>query len=384
VKGSLAESEEWLRVNTPDPDPSVYPKGWPKGLFNPRSTKQVAHVLYDQFGLPVLERTEKGAPGTSAAVLTDLVFYSGEISEPWRQQLISHRSLQKQVSSYLESWPKLLDSDDKFHPRFKPLHVVTGRLSSEHPNIQNVPRDPRYRGVFGGVKDHSWVKVDLSQIELRIAAWLAEEEAMLDALRGGYDLHAQTAELILGDTALRQTGKALNFSLLYGAYPAKLREIAARDYGVVLTPEEAEAYHRKFFETYPGLKWWHQQMEANILATGRSESPLGRIRVLPDAFLSDRGLQNKAVREGINHPVQSFASDLMLMSLVRVTKAFPGLVVATVHDELDLIVPNDVLDTVVPAVVATMEDTSWLEQWGINFDVPVIAEADIGGYWNGD
>jgi DNA polymerase-1 len=278
----------------------------------------------------------------------------------------------------------MITAAGKLHPRYKPLHVVTGRLASENPNIQQVPRDPRFRGVFGGVDGYSWVKVDLSQIELRLAAWTAEETTMLAALDDGHDLHAMTAEAILGDTAKRQTGKALNFSLLYGAYPKKLQEIAARDYGVEMTLEEAEAYHKRFFETYPHLKWWHQDMEASILATGRSESPLGRLRILPDAFSSDRALQNRAVREGINHPIQSFASDLMLMSLVRVNREFPGYVVATVHDELDLVLPNRDVDHVVPRVVAIMQDTTWLERWGIDLKVPIIAEATIGRYWNGD
>ncbi len=384
VKEEHAHVEDVLLSSVPEPDPSSYPKGWPKGLFNPRSSMQVAHVLFDQFGLPILQETPKGKPSTAAEVLDDLVLYTTDKSAEWLGHLRTHRKLQKRISGYLEAWPKFIDSKDRMHPRFKPLHVVTGRLSSEDPNIQQVPREDEYRGVFGGLEGFTWIKADLSQIELRLAAWVAEEANMLEALRSGADLHAQTAELIMGDVKYRQTGKAMNFSLLYGAYPKKLRLIAARDYGVIIAAEDAEEYHRRFFEGYPGLLRWHQDMEISIKATGRSESPLGRLRILPDAFSSDRALSSRAVREGINHPIQSFASDLMLMALVRVNEEMPGLVVATVHDELDLVVKDEDVPFVVERVQAIMEDTSWLERWGIDLDVPVIAEITTGRYWRGD
>ena len=391
-KEKLAASEAELDELTPTPggrEGTEYPKGWPKGIFNPRSSKQVGHVLFDAFELPVTKYTPKGGRSTDESVLIDLLLYSEEPATTWIRTLRTQRKAQKLLSAYLESWPKNISAAGRMHPRYKPLHVVTGRLSSEQPNIQQVPQDNElkgvsgFRAVFGGVDGYTWIKADLSQIELRIAAWVAQEEEMIRALKAGEDLHTLTAERVLGDASMRKTGKILNFGLLYGAYPAKLREIAAKDYNVVLSMEEATRYHKDHFEAYPGLLSWHKAMEREIRATGIAISPLGRVRMLPDAFSHEFKTASRAVREGINHPIQSFASDMMLMSLVRVNEELPGLVIATVHDELDLLVKDEDVPFVVKRVQSIMEDVSWLSRWGIDFDIPVLAEVTTGRYWDG-
>ena len=345
--------------------------------INVNSSKQVAGLLYDDLRLPVLAHTDTGAPSSGAAVLKRLAVHNEVASK-----ILEVRLLRKSKSAFLDAWPKLMTEQGYLHPTISPLRVVTGRTKSDGPNIQQVPRDKRFRNVFGGVG--SWIKADYSQIELRIAAWLANEENMLEAYRNDEDLHTKTAELVLGDPAARQVGKTLNFGLLYGAGPNKLLEIARDQYNVKLTPDQARQYHRGFFEAYPALKDWHREIEWQVTHRGFVRSPLGRVRYLPDGLGIDDTAQWAAVREGMNMPVQSMASDLLLRALGRVGLRL-GVEdcrpVAAVHDEIDFICRSSRVDEAVPIIKATMEETGWLEDFGIELTVPIVADIEVGTHW---
>ncbi len=412
-----------LRAATPLPGEEVYPKGWPKpswwrvndklekssgeilvrgmgkyhppGIFNPGSANQVRHILFDLWGLEPIEWNtdddgNETTPSTNADVLLQLeTFYTEGEQQEWLTKLRAYRKATK-LLTYFHSWPNLTDEQGWLHPRYRPLRVVTGRLSSDSPNIQNVPRTKEVRSCFGDVPGHTWMKADYSQIELRLAALAANEETMLAAYRRGDDIHRLTATLVLGDDSdsARQVGKTLNFGLLYGAGPATLQRVARSDYGVFLTLDEAKYYREQFFRAYPGLKRWHQQCEWEIERSGISRSPLGRIRYLPKAKIpsSVREMWTKkmgAIREGINHRVQSYASDLLLMSLNRIVPQLPeGVrVVAEVHDEIDLLVPDHLVSQVADMVKTTMEDVSWLSRFGIKLGVPVVADVETGPNW---
>ncbi|MCI0557338.1 MAG: DNA polymerase, partial [Nitrososphaera sp.] len=397
-----------LRKATPDPDPESYGPEW-KGRkrkadsppsFNPGSPQQVAHVLFDLWCLPVLEYTVNvktgelsDNPSTNADVLLLLeTEHANATQEKWISMLRKYRVAKKLLDSYLLSWPELIGDDGKLHPRYKPLHVVTGRLSSDQPNIQNVPREKEFRAVFGGVEGLTWIKADYSQIELRLAAWQAKERTMLQAYADNQDLHLLTAMMVLGDDSedARQVGKTLNFGLLYGAGPATLQRIARTEYDVFFTIEEARRYRENFFRAYSSLAGWHQSMRRSLEATGVSRSPMGRIRYLPRAKIpweveDMRSYKIHAILEGTNHPVQSMASDLLLMSLVRVTpqiKALGGEIVAEVHDEMDALVPDAAVPQAMHVMKTTMEDLSWLPKFGIQLTVPVVAEVEEkGAYW---
>lgn len=399
-----------LRRGAPDPDPEVFPKGWNKpswwrvkthgkyeypGIFNPGSHTQVRYLLFDHWELPPLEYTkdkdgeETDMPSTNKDVLLLLeTFHTEGDQQQWLHDLREYRKAVK-LLGYYKSWPDLVDDAGWLHPRYKPLHVVTGRLASEKPNIQNVPKDAKTRSMFGGVKDYTWMKADYSQIELRLAAWQANEPAMLQAFQQGKDLHAQTAELIMGDPKRRAEGKTMNFGLLYGAGPKTLQRVARETYGVFFDESEARRYRDKFFAFYPALQRWHNNREAAIVSTGMSISPLGRIRYLPKAKYpwhveELRGKRLAAIREGINHPIQSFASDILLYSMIRLGPLARELgvkVVAEVHDEIDFLVPDDVVELWAPTVKETMEDLSWLDRWGIDLTVPVLIDIETGPYW---
>ena len=399
-----------LRELTPPPSPTSYPTGWPKpswwrvkthgkyegDLFNPGSWKQVAHILFDLWDLePIVWNEDKDGnpttPSTNADVLLQLeTFHTDGDQQAWLHQLREYRKVTK-LLSYFHAWPEQTDGDGWLHPRYKPLHVVTGRLSSENPNIQNVPRERTVRQCFGDVDGHTWLKADYSQVELRLAALASGESRMLRAYRDGTDIHRLTAKLVLGDDSddARQVGKTLNFGLLYGAGPTTLRRVARNDYGVFLTDAQARAYRDKFFDAYPGLKRWHSQMESSIESTGMAHSPLGRVRYLPKAKIpssvQDMWAQKMgAIREGINHTVQSFASDILLGSLIRVApmvRSYGGKVVAEVHDEIDFLVPDEHVEVVAEKVRVIMEDLSWLEKFGIKLGVPVLVDVETGPNW---
>ena len=391
ILAKQAETTEALRDMAPEPDEDEYPKGWPKKdkerKFNPASFKQVGHILYDLWGLPVHKETDSGNASTDEDTLTTLQVDLDETSVAGKfvDTLLLNRTVNKQASSYINAWPNHISDDGRMHPRYKPLHVVTGRLSSELPNIQQVPNIKEFRDVFGGVG--TWLKADYSQIELRLAAWAADEDTMLAAFREGEDLHRLTAELVLQDRSdkARKVGKVLNFGLLYGAGANTLRRIARMDYGLQLSQREAKAYRDKFFMAYPKLLEWHRDMERSIKETGKAVSALGRVRHLPAAQSWDDSEAMRAVRMGINHPIQSFASDILLKSLSRVqaqldTGSYEAEVIAEVHDEMDLLVYRDV-DAVAEMVQTTMEDVEWVKKWGINLTVPIVADIETGTHW---
>ena len=356
--------------------------------FNPASPQQVSKALYGEWGLPVLEVTDSGAASTGGDVL--LRHESDDDTPEHAREFLTHlrayRKDTKILNSYLKSWPNYIDKEGKMHPRFKPLHVVTGRLSSEKPNIQQVPRGNEFRSLFVAPPGHKWIKADYSQIELRIAAWLANEPTLLEAYHEGEDVHTLTATLVLGDPEFRQGGKTLNFGLLYGAGPKTLQRVARQDYDVWLTLAEATEHRANFFRTYPKLETWQKLSESRITSTGQSRSPLGRIRYLPHAKIpweveDMRGHKIHAVLEGINHQVQSFAGDLTNMAVARlVGEGLP--VVCAVHDEVDLVVPEDQADEVATRVHEIMEDVSWLTRFGIKLTVPVVAEVSVGEKWS--
>jgi DNA polymerase-1 len=346
--------------------------------LNVNSPKQVNELLYEELELPVLERTATGKPSSGRAVLQRLAIFS-----PIAKQIDAVRALRKQKSAFLDAWPKLMDKRGYLHPTISPMRVVTGRTNASGPNIQQVPRTKEYRNVFGG--KGSWIKADYSQIELRVAAHVAQEERMIHAYRNGIDLHRQTAELVLGDASdeARQIGKVLNFGLLYGAGANKLLVIARDQYGVDLGPADAERYHREFFEAYPGLLQWQERTRAHVRKHGWIRSPLGRVRFLPAALGFDDGAIWAAQREALNMPIQSFASDILLNALINTADlgAVRCRPVAAVHDEVDYICHTDDVEWAAKLIKEKMEDMEWLKKFGVEMSVPLVADVETGTHW---
>lgn len=345
--------------------------------LNPNSTLQLQKLLFGKFGLPVVEFTAKGAPSTAAASLQKLSSMHQII--PMIQEFRAKRKL---LTASLKPWLEHAAHDGKLHPRYKPAHVKTGRLSSELPNIQQVPRDKEVRSIFGGVEGHQIVELDYSQLELRIVAWLSGEPRMVAAYDAGEDLHQTTADALGVD---RQTGKTANFGLLYGAGYRKLRQIAESDYGVSMSEMQAEAIRTQWFDTYSAVADFHDSAIAEARRDGGVTTILGRWRPLPDIHSADWGPKGGAERQAVNTPIQSVASDLTLSVLTDLMNAdwlkSRGIKpIITVHDSILFLVPDHQM-CMVPTIQQFMENPNWDEKFGIKVGVPLLVDMKHAKYW---
>lgn len=345
--------------------------------LNPNSTLQLQKLLFGKLGLPVVDFTAKGAPSTAAASLVKLREMHSIIP-----MIEEFRSKRKLLTASLRPWLEHAQHDGKLHPRYKPAFVKTGRLSSEMPNIQQVPRDPAVRAIFGNVPGHTVVELDYSQLELRIVAWLSGEARMLEAYAAGEDLHQTTADALGVD---RQTGKTANFGLLYGAGHRKLREIAANEYGLKLTELQAEAIREQWFATYADVADFHTAAIAEARREGGVTTVIGRWRPLPDIHSTDWPKKGGAERQAVNTPIQSVASDLTLSVLTDLINAewlkSRGIrPMITVHDSIIFLVPDHQM-CMVDTIKSFMENPRWKEKFGIEVGVPLLVDMKAGPTW---
>lgn len=349
------------------------------GLFNWGSNDQLANLLHVDLKIPIVEETQGGKASVSESVLL-------RIDHPMVGDLLKFRGAAKQLSSFIEGWRPYLDLHGRLHPVFKLFGTVTGRLSCEHPNLQQVPRDPRIRTLITAREGYTLIEMDLSQIELRIAAELANELNLLQVFFDGGDPHWQTAireiergggrkkemiktakahhsmvgkkykkmgyseavEYVLsigGDGAVdavkhwietkslkkafvdwkedRKKAKAINFGYLYGMWWKKFKLYARDNYGVAVTDDEAQASREAFFALYPGFPDWHEKQRRFAQVNGYVRSLSGRKRRLPHAMGSrDTPARREAQRQAINSPVQSFANELNLMAALEMADTF--------------------------------------------------------------
>lgn len=405
-------------------------KGANKGKINWGSPDQLAHLLFDVLKIPVVEKTAGGKASVSESVLL-------RIDHPMVGDLLKFRAASKQLSSFIEGWRPYIDVAGRLHPVFKLHGTVTGRLSCEHPNLQQVPRDPRIRSLITAPPGWVLVEMDLSQIELRIAAELADEHNLLSVFNAGGDPHWQTAireiergagyakeikqtvkmhheligkeyvkmnysqavEYILGmggDAAadlmsqwkeLRKKAKAINFGYLYGMWWKKFKIYARDNYGVDVTDDEAQDSREAFFELYPGFPDWHDKQRRFAQVNGYVRSLSGRKRRLPAAMGGkDTPQRREAQRQAINSPVQSFANELNLMAALQMRKEFKKAwfyLVGTVHDAVLLEVREDQVENVYKRGLEIMSHPELLDDFEIEMGVPIEAEAKIGAWSTG-
>lgn len=382
------------------PDKSEWPDNIKEPNFNPSNFSR--WLLFDYLGLPVLEVGKTGNPSMAEAVMQHL-----QKEHPHRvvDLMLARTKWQKYSSAFFAAYQDLIDEQDRIHTTFKLTGTVTGRLSSgkgeadkvtgrvqnRGVNLQQVPRDGFVRGIFGAPPDHLFVECDYSQAELRIAAYLAQEPTMLALYNSGKDIHMQMAMRMTGKPESqvtkdeRKKAKAVNFGFLYGMGARKFVQTAWANYGVEVSLEEAEAFRRAFFTEFPQLLVWHRRQRMMAEKYGRVQSPLGRVRHLPDIESNVPGVKAEAQRQAINSPVQSFASDMTLMALVSLEhrlrkKGFHAHSVGTVHDAINFEVPRDEAPLVVPIIRHTMEHLP-LHKFGVHMNLPIVADAKIGTRW---
>lgn len=362
----------------------------PKGVetINYNSPAQVSLWLFDHLKLPILERTKTDAPSTAEPVLLRLAKEHNAV-----RALLKYRKWAKYLSTYLRPFNERRDHKSRIHPSYRLTGTVTGRLSSSEPNLQQVPRDSFIRGIIGASNGWRLVEADYSQIELRIAAWMAGERRMLAALREGYDLHNITACAILQKQPQQITkderviwGKHPNFGLLFGMYPKKYVEYCRDNGALEISLAEAEDVYDTFHRAYPALRRWHARQVRLAHRYQRVSNPIGRVRHLPDVRNSNDSIRMEAERQAINSPVQGFASDLMLFAAVRLAGQLNprhARLVGSVHDSLLFEVTEDAVAETAATIRSTMEDTAELKRvFGVNLDVPIVVEIEAGTHWS--
>jgi len=339
--------------------------------------------------LHIAALTPKGKPQWSKGVLVR----QGRAGSEVATNLLELRSHVK-LAEYLRSWLGYVTPESLIHTTYWPGRVVTGRLSSTEPNMQQV--NATLKPAFIPRPGYLFAELDYSQIELRMAAFISRCIPMLEAFRRGDDLHKLLALRITGKAELalvtageRQAGKSANFGLLYGMSAYGFQAYAETVYGVSFTEAEAVAVHRAFFDTWDGIAAWHARCVKRAYETGQIVSPIGRVRRLPEIWSPNPKIAAYAERSSINSPVQGFASDLMQMSAASIEGRLPGVqpvrdarLVGTVHDSILAEVPEDNWKEVTLACQQRMVSIGdALRRLDCTIDVPLAAEAKVGTRW---
>jgi DNA polymerase-1 len=349
------------------------------GPFNLGSPKQLAEILFDRMKLKVVKKTPSGAPSTDEEVLEKLA-----ADHPLCRALLDHRGLSKLKSTYTDKLPKMVHAKTgRVHTTYAQAVAVTGRLSSNDPNLQNIPvrtaEGRRIREAFVAPPGSKIVSADYSQIELRIMAHLSGDKGLVEAFARGEDVHRHTASEVF-DTPLAQVtseqrryAKVINFGLIYGMSAFGL----AGNLGIERSA--AASYMDKYFARYPGVAQYMERTRMQAREQGYVETVFGRRLWLPDINSSNMQRRQGAERQAINAPMQGTAADLIKVAMIAVqgwieAEGLATKLVMQVHDELVLEVPDTELERVKPSIERLMAGVASL-------DVPLVVEAGVGENW---
>jgi DNA polymerase-1 len=347
--------------------------------FNLGSPKQIGEILFTKLGLPVKKKTASGAPSTDEEVLEQLAQ-----DYPLPAKLLEHRSLSKLKGTYIDKLPLMVHpKTGRVHTHYAQAVAVTGRLSSNDPNLQNIPirttEGRRIREAFIASPGHVIASADYSQIELRIMAHISEDEALLRAFRENLDVHRATAAEVFGVTPeevsseQRRYAKVINFGLIYGMSSFGL----ARNLGIDNTA--AKNYIERYFQRYPGVKTYMDETRLSAKSRGFVETVFGRRLYLPEINSPNGPRRGGAERAAINAPMQGTAADLIKLSMVKVQQVLDAeqrgtKMVMQVHDELVFEVPEDEVEWVRTEIPRLMAGVAELR-------APLLAEIGIGPSW---
>ena len=347
--------------------------------FNLASPKQLADILFEKQGLPIKKKTPSGGPSTDEEVLSELA-----LDYPLPKLLLEHRSLSKLKGTYTDKLPRMINpTTGRVHTSFAQAAVVTGRLASSDPNLQNIPvrseEGRKIRTAFIAAPGSSIVSADYSQIELRIMAHLSGDEGLLHAFSHGEDVHKATAGEIFGVTPLevgpdqRRVAKSINFGLIYGMSAFGL----ARQLG--LERSAAQTYIDRYFARYPGVARYMEEAREMARQKGYVETAFGRRLWFPEIRSSNGNRRQGAERAAINAPMQGTAADLIKLAMIAVQNwleksALKSKLVLQVHDELLLEVPDNELMEIRTHLPRLMAQVAELK-------VPLVVEVGVGPNW---
>lgn len=349
--------------------------------INWNSSAQVADAFFKKDHMPVISRTGKGAPSTSAEVLRELSMQGYELPK----LLLKYKDAATRNKMFLNRWEGDC-YESRIHPSFNLTNVVSGRTSCNNPNLQQVPRTKDIRGLFCGAPGMILFEADYSQLELRIAAHYANDKTMLKIYREKGDIHTETAKLFTGGREPtkeeRGKAKAVNFGFLYGMQAKKFVAYALNSYGQVFTQQEAEHIRNLFFAKYAQLLPWHDRQAKLCEMQGGVSNLFGRFRKLPLIYSSNKWDRASAARRAINTPVQGSGSDLLISAVTQINKELKGIawVGATVHDSIIGECRIEDQEYVGSVIRRIMLHPKVLDDFGVELRVPL--DVDIGwGPW---
>jgi DNA polymerase-1 len=354
--------------------------------FNMASPKQIGVILFEKLGLPVIKKTKTGA-STDVSVLEELAG-----SHDFPKALLEIRELSKLISTYVDSLPQLIDSKTKrIHTDFAQTIAATGRLASNHPNLQNIPirseRGRKIREAFCAAPGCLLVSADYSQIELRLLAHASQDQHLIQAFNEGADIHRRTAALVLKkpenqiDDNDRRMAKTINFGIIYGQTAFGLSKQLGISRG------EAQAFIDAYFLTYPGIKTYMEESVKNARETGYAETFSGRRRPLKDIASKNVPLRLFAERVAINSPLQGTAADLIKAAMLKCSEQVGSQIsearmLLQVHDELLFEVPEAKAKDLLKLISQVMENQGLLAENGVpNFRVPLKVDGGLGRHW---
>ncbi|HMS24453.1 MAG TPA: DNA polymerase I [Acidimicrobiia bacterium] len=345
--------------------------------INVNSTQQLRRILFDQLGLTPIKKTKTG-PSTDAATLHAL-----RDDHPIVEAILRYREVEKLRSTYIDALGPLIGSDGRIHATFNQAGSATGRISSEAPNLQNIPirteEGKKLRTMFVAPKGSVLCSIDYSQIELRILAHLSKEKALVDAFQRGEDVHATTAahvfEVDLEDVTSEQRSfaKVVNFGIAYGM----------ESYGLAtrmgIDPGHAKEILDSYWSTFSSMKKYLDNVVVQAKKVGYTETMFGRRRYFPELSSPIAKVKIAGARAATNAPIQGTAADVFKLAMVNVgqviaEQGLPAHMVLTVHDELVFEIREDSIEEVSDVLVSTMENV-------VELDVPLVADVGIGPNW---
>ena len=348
--------------------------------FNINSPRQLGEILFEKLQLPALKKTGKTRSASTAFEVLEELAATHEVP----RLVLEWRALQKLKSTYIDALPQVVHpATGRVHTCFNQAVAATGRLSSSDPNLQNIPirteLGREIRRAFIAAPGHVLISADYSQIELRVLAHLADEQALIDAFAGDEDIHDRTAMKVFGENSgldtheLRRRAKIVNYALLYG----KTAFTLAKDIGV--TQEAAQAFIDAYFAGYPRVRAYIDDTVARARETGVVRTLFGRRRLVPELNSRNGQIRARAERETINMPIQGTAADILKKAMIDLHAELPrrGLrtrMILTVHDELLFEAPREEADRAAEVVRERMEGTTTLK-------VPLTVDVGIAENW---
>ena len=375
-RGALAEFGQMLSGRIDQVQANIYALAG-EDTFNINSTQQLGKILFDKLGLPPVKKTKTGY-STNAEVLEKL-----RGRHPIIEEILEYRQLTKLKSTYVDGLGKVIAPDGRIHTSFQNTVTATGRLSSTEPNLQNIPvrteLGAKLRKMFVAPAEKVLVDADYSQIELRLLAHMAGDQAMIDGFNSGMDIHTITASQVFGVSPeevtplMRRSAKAVNFGIVYGISPFSL----SQDIGVSV--QQAKEYMDKYFAHYAGVRAYMDGVVDQAKKDGYVTTLFARRRWIPELKSSNFNTRSFGERVALNAPIQGTAADIIKLAMIRVrdrlkAEGLEGKLVLQVHDELIVECPEAEADQVCKLVEAEMEGVAALS-------VPLLAETHAGKSW---